>query len=109
MVVMGTVTSDSGEPIDGASVDVALPGDETVLSSTSTDETGTYEATFTVFEENAPSQLRLKFAAPEFMNKDVVVGFGTEVQRDVVLEAIMPKSFGSETKATVQQLPINSL
>jgi 5-hydroxyisourate hydrolase-like protein (transthyretin family) len=94
--VMGTVTSDSGDPISGASVEVDIPNDGTSLASTSTDSSGTYETTFTVFEENAPNQLRLTFAAGGFMDKQVTVAFDPEVELDVTLEEITPESLSSE-------------
>lgn len=103
VVVTGTVTSNSGAPIEEASIDVQLPDDGTSLASTSTDGTGAYETTFVVFEENAPDQVQLTFAAAEFMNEDVIVDFGTEIQRDITLEAITPKSLGSEPKTILQQ------
>lgn len=103
VVVTGTVTSNSGTPIEEASVDVKLPDDGTSLASASTDVTGAYETTFVVFEENAPDQVQLTFAAAEFVNEDVIVDFGTEIQRDITLEAITPKSLGSEPKTILQQ------
>lgn len=102
VTVTGTVTSDSGDPIEGASVDVELPNDGTSLASASTDSTGTYETTFMVFEENTPNQLQLTFTAGGFMNKEVIVGFSTEIQRDVTLEAITPESLGNETGTASQ-------
>lgn len=105
VTVMGTVTSDSGDPIEEASVNVDIPNDGTSLASTSTDSTGTYEATFTVIEENAPSQLRLSFTAGGFSQEEVIVDFATEITLDVTLEEITPESFGRETQLETNSTP----
>jgi len=105
VTVMGTVTSDSGDPIEDASVNVDIPNDGTSLASTSTDSTGTYEATFTVIEENAPSQLRLSFTAGGFSRETAIVNFATEITLDVTLEEITPESFGGDTQPETKSAP----
>lgn len=87
----GTVTSDSGEPLEGASVEINRSDTGTTLASTSTDDTGTYEATFTVSEDNAPDQLQLRFSAAGFMSEEVAVDLSTEITVDVTLEELTPE------------------
>ncbi|MCS3632558.1 hypothetical protein GGP55_003176 [Salinibacter ruber] len=86
--VTGTVTSaENDEPIGGVSVEVLRADNGNTLASATTDTTGSYEATFTIEEPNAPDQIRLALSAEGFVDKEVSTGFQTSVTEDVTLEA----------------------
>ncbi len=86
--VTGTVTSaENDEPIGGVSVEVLRADNGNALASATTDTTGSYEATFTIEEPNAPDQIRLALSAEGFVDKEVSTGFQPSVTEDVTLEA----------------------
>ncbi len=86
--VTGTVTSaENDEPIGGVSVEVLRADNGNALASATTDTTGSYEATFTIEEPDAPDQIRLELSAEGFVDKEVSTGFQPSVTEDVTLEA----------------------
>ncbi|WP_341481493.1 carboxypeptidase regulatory-like domain-containing protein, partial [Salinibacter ruber] len=96
--VAGTVTSaENDEPIGGASVEVLRSDNGNTLASATTDTTGSYEATFTIEEPDAPDQIRLELSAEGFVDKEVSTGFQPSVTEDVTLEAMSVEAAASGT------------
>ncbi len=94
--VTGTVTSaGTDKPIGGASVEVLRADNGNTLASATTDTTGSYEATFTIEEPDAPDQLQLELSAEGFVDKEVSTGFQPSVTEDVRLEAMSVEASAS--------------
>ncbi len=91
----GTVSrSDSGDPIEGATVTGTRPdgGDQLFQATTSSD--GSYQASYSVKATNEPSDVDFTVSAGDFKSGGATVAFAEEIARDFQLE---PKT----TEATV--------
>lgn len=87
--VAGVVTSADGDnPVDGADVAVLRTDKDEQLGQATTGSEGSYEISFTVPEEDAPSELAIEIGAKGFASKTDTVGFEPSLTRDVSLEAV---------------------
>ncbi|WP_263811045.1 carboxypeptidase-like regulatory domain-containing protein [Salinibacter pepae] len=81
----GTVTdSDTGDPIEGASVTGTRPDGGEQLFEATTSSDGTYEATFEVADE--PSEVTIQADDENFESGEQVVSFGQQITTDFSLQ-----------------------
>jgi hypothetical protein len=85
--VKGTVTKTEGDaPIGKADVAVFRVDEDEQLGQTTTDSSGSYEASFMVSEDDTPSQLTIEVDAEGFVAKTDTAEFDPSITRDFSLE-----------------------
>ncbi|MCS4037236.1 hypothetical protein GGQ01_002316 [Salinibacter ruber] len=92
----GTVTdSDTGDPIEGASVTGTRPGGGEQLFEATTSSDGTYEATFEVADE--PNEVAIQADAQGFEAADTTVSFSEQISADLGLQVATTQATASGT------------
>nr|WP_272592146.1 carboxypeptidase regulatory-like domain-containing protein [Salinibacter ruber] len=84
----GTVSrSDSGDPIEGATVTGTRSGSGEQLFEATTSSDGSYEASYSVKATNEPSEVTLSASATDFKSGESTVAFAPSITLDFLLEA----------------------
>ncbi|MCS4051317.1 hypothetical protein GGP87_003133 [Salinibacter ruber] len=95
----GTVSrSDSGDPIEGATVTGTRAGSGDKLFEATTSSDGSYQASYSVKATNEPSDVDFAVSAGDFKSGGATVAFSEEIARDFQLE---PKTTEATVSGTV--------
>lgn len=95
----GTVSrSDTGDPVEGATVTATRPDTGKQLFETTTSSDGSYQGSFEMKATNEPSDVDFAVSAGDFKSGGATVAFAKEIARDFQLE---PKTTEATVSGTV--------
>ncbi len=95
----GTVSrSDTGDPVEGATVTATRPDTGKQLFETTSSSDGSYQASFKVKATNEPSDVDFAVSAGDFKSGGATVAYAEEIARDFQLE---PKTTEATVSGTV--------